>query len=160
MKAIVSAALAGLLFAVGLGIGGMTDPQKVVGFLNVAGKWDPSLMFVMAGALAVHIPLRLLLMKREQPLFAPSFPSFANAGISRRLLVGSAVFGIGWGLGGYCPGPGLVSMSTGGTSAIAFGLAMLGGMGVFQLWSRLDALKAAQVAAEVAADDGVREQTV
>lgn len=143
MKALISAAAAGFLFALGLGIGGMTDPGKVVGFLDVAGDWDPSLMFVMGGALLVHIPLRLLLIRRERPLFAGSFPRFSNSGINRPLVLGSAVFGIGWGLGGYCPGPGVVSMSTGGSSALAFVLSMVGGMALYQLWTRIRAPQAA-----------------
>lgn len=128
MRSSLSAFLSGLLFALGLGLGGMTDPANVLGFLDVAGDWDFRLVFVMAGAVAVHAALRPLILQRERPLFAAKFPSFALSRVDRKLLAGSALFGVGWGLGGYCPGPALTSLSTGAPQAVLFVAAMFAGM--------------------------------
>lgn len=136
MKAAITAGLAGILFSLGLGLGGMTDPQKVVGFLDVAGTWDPSLMFVMMGALGAHFTTRRLLLRRKRPLFAESFPDLPRGRITGRLVAGSALFGIGWGLGGYCPGPGITSVGAGGTSAVLFVVSMLGGMALHLVWNK------------------------
>ena len=114
MRAFAAAAFAGILFALGLGLGGMTDPSKVVGFLDVAGSWDPSLAFVMAGALGTYSPLRALIQRRKRPVLAPTFPPPGKkTGVDARLLTGAALFGIGWGLLGDRPGPALVSVATG-----------------------------------------------
>ncbi|WP_437561455.1 DUF6691 family protein [Sorangium sp. So ce542] len=139
MKQIALALLAGALFAVGLGVSGMTQPSKVVGFLDVAGRWDPSLAFVMAGAISVHF-LAYRLLRRQQRAAsegAPRFPLLADrlslparTGVDARLLVGAAIFGVGWGLAGYCPGPALVSLATGSGAVLAFVLAMAGGMAI------------------------------
>ncbi|NMO18199.1 YeeE/YedE family protein [Pyxidicoccus fallax] len=134
MKAVLMAGLAGLLFALGLGIGGMTDPAKVVGFLDVAGDWDPSLAFVMAGALGTHALLRRLILRRKQPVLAPTFPSLKQARVDGRLVGGAALFGIGWGLAGYCPGPALTLLVTGGPTVLLFIASMLAGMGAFRWW--------------------------
>nr|WP_306663484.1 DUF6691 family protein [Myxococcus sp. CA039A] len=128
--------MAGLLFALGLGLGGMTDPAKVVGFLDVAGSWNPSLAFVMAGALGTYALLRRLILRRAQPVFADRFPAPPQADVDGRLVAGSALFGIGWGLSGYCPGPALVSLPVGGTTVLLFVGAMLVGMGAFRGMSR------------------------
>ncbi|NTX58581.1 DUF6691 family protein [Myxococcus sp. CA039A] len=136
MKAALTAGLAGLLFALGLGLGGMTDPAKVVGFLDVAGSWNPSLAFVMAGALGTYALLRRLILRRAQPVFADRFPAPPQADVDGRLVAGSALFGIGWGLSGYCPGPALVSLPVGGTTVLLFVGAMLVGMGAFRGMSR------------------------
>jgi uncharacterized membrane protein YedE/YeeE len=126
---------AGLIFAVGLGLAGMTDPRKVIGFLDVFGRWDASLAFVMAGAIGVHLPfLRLV---RRRPLAAGcGDPSGTGPAVDRDVLLGSAVFGVGWGLGGYCPGPAVVSAATGGAQAVVFLMAMLLGVALFALWPR------------------------
>ncbi|MCP3142842.1 DUF6691 family protein [Pyxidicoccus xibeiensis] len=134
MKAVLMAGLAGLLFAVGLGLGGMTDPAKVVGFLDVAGSWDPTLVFVMAGALGTHALLRRLILRRQRPVLAPAFPAQGQARVDRRLVGGAALFGIGWGLSGYCPGPALTSLPGGGATVLLFVAGMLAGMGVFRWW--------------------------
>lgn len=139
MKAPLMAGLCGLLFALGLGLGGMTDPAKVVGFLDVAGAWDPSLAFVMAGALGTHAVLRRLVLRRKQPVLAPAFPSLKSARVDGRLMGGAALFGIGWGLSGYCPGPALATLPTGGSMVLLFVVAMLAGMGVFRAWEVLRA---------------------
>ena len=125
--------VAGLIFALGLGLGGMTDPRKVIGFLDVLGRWDASLALVMAGAIGVHLPFLRLVRRPEVAgdcgVITPARPS-----VDRGLLVGSAVFGVGWGLGGYCPGPALVVAVTGGAQPIVFVLCMLLGVALFALF--------------------------
>ncbi|WP_233609897.1 DUF6691 family protein [Corallococcus sp. AB049A] len=133
MRSNLSAFLSGLLFAIGLGVGGMTDPANVLGFLDVAGDWDFRLMFVMGGAIAVHAALRPLIHQRERPLFAAKFPSLSASGVDRKLLVGAGLFGVGWGLGGYCPGPALTSLATGATQLLVFVPAMFAGMFLAQV---------------------------
>lgn len=119
--------LAGVLFAVGLVLGGMTLPAKVIGFLDFAGAWDPSLIFVMGGGLLVHAPLYRWVMRRPSPLLEARFHVPSRRDIDRRLVLGAATFGLGWGLGGYCPGPGLVSLSAGGLP-LMFVASMVAGM--------------------------------
>lgn len=124
--AVIGALAAGLLFGVGLILSGMADPQKVLNFLDLAGPWDPSLAFVMAGAIAVAAPGFRLVLRRRSPLAAPAFhvpPT--SAPVDRRLLLGSAVFGIGWGLAGFCPGPALVSLGLAAPGTLAFVAAMV-----------------------------------
>lgn len=133
MRPSISAFLSGLLFALGLGISGMTDPANVLGFLDLAGDWDYRLAFVMGGAIAVHAALRPLIHKRERPLFAPKFPSLSVSGVDRKLLVGAGLFGVGWGLGGYCPGPALTSLASGATQVLIFVPAMFAGMYLAQV---------------------------
>lgn len=127
-KAVLSAAIAGGLFALGLAISGMTEPAKVTAFLDVTGAWDPSLAFVMAAAIAVHLPLVRIARQRHAPLFDAKFHWPKAHGIDARLLLGSAMFGVGWGLSGYCPGPALTSLVAGGSSVLAFVGAMLAGL--------------------------------
>lgn len=110
-RAELAALASGLLFGVGLAVGGMTDPMRVLGFLDVAGAWDPTLAFVMAGALVVAAPAYALARRRERPLLAERFHLPESAGLDTRLLLGAAVFGIGWGTGGYCPGPALAGLA-------------------------------------------------
>lgn len=123
---------AGLLFGAGLAVSGMHDPAKVLGFLDIAaigsGGWDPSLAFVMAGGLAVTLPAFHYARRRARPLAAPQFQQPAATGIDRRLMLGALIFGIGWGLVGYCPGPALASLAFGATGTILFVLAMIAGM--------------------------------
>lgn len=128
MRANVAAGLSGLLFGLGLGVAGMIRPAKVLGFLDVAGSWDPSLAFVMLGAIAVHAVAYRQVRRRPSPLFDVRFHLPARTEIDRPLLAGAALFGVGWGLAGYCPGPGLVSMSGGQPKALAFVTAMIVGM--------------------------------
>jgi uncharacterized protein len=123
MRAVASLAASfasGALFAAGLAVSGMVRPAKVVGFLDVAGAWDASLAFVMAGALAVHVVLRALVRRRGAPLFDAKFHVPTHKDIDAPLVLGAAIFGIGWGLGGYCPGPGLVSAASGALPAAVF----------------------------------------
>lgn len=132
MKAGLSAFLAGLLFSIGLALGGMTQPEKIFSFLDFRGAWDPSLAFVMAGAIAIYAPARWLIRRRGAPLLAPRFQVLPPDRIDRRLLVGAAVFGVGWGLGGFCPGPGVVSLATGEAAALCFVASMLVGILAFR----------------------------
>jgi uncharacterized membrane protein YedE/YeeE len=124
----LSALAAGLLFGGGLAVSGMTRPQKVLGFLDVFGHWDPSLMLVMLGAIGVHLFAYRLIRGRSAPLFAAKFAVPSRRDLDAKLLIGAAVFGAGWGLGGYCPGPGIVSLPGGGMGALVFVGAMLAGM--------------------------------
>ncbi len=135
MKRDVSAFAAGLLFGVGLLVSGMTKPTKVIGFLDVAGAWDASLMFVMVGGIAVHLALYKFIVRRPAPLVEAEFHIPRRSDIDAKLVLGAAIFGVGWGLGGFCPGPGLTSAVRGGT-ALAFALAMAVGMALHDLVTR------------------------
>ena len=127
-KGILTAIIAGAVFALGLAISGMTDPAKVTAFLDVTGGWDPSLAFVMAAAIAVHPPLVRLGRQRRGPLCGTKFHGPAAHGLDARLVIGSAIFGVGWGLSGYCPGPALTSLVAGMTPLLVFVSAMLAGL--------------------------------
>ena len=133
MKGAVAFA-AGLLFALGLGIGGMTQPSKVIGFLDVAGDWDPSLAFVMGGALLVYAIVARLALARPAPMLETKFFVPTRRDIDRPLVLGAVLFGAGWGLAGYCPGPALVSLASGRAAVIVFVAAMLLGMWIEQRW--------------------------
>jgi uncharacterized membrane protein YedE/YeeE len=122
------ALVAGVLFGIGLGISGMARPAKVLGFLDVAGAWDPSLAFVMIGAIAVHAVAVLVAKRRAAPLGNSAFHWAEKTSVDAPLLLGSALFGIGWGLGGYCPGPALLGAASGSVPAWIFVLAMILGM--------------------------------
>ncbi|MEM6294024.1 MAG: YeeE/YedE family protein [Myxococcota bacterium] len=124
---------AGLLFAAGLVLGGMTNPAKVLGFLDVTGAWDPSLAFVMGGAIAVFAPGYWLMARRSGSLLGDPLNLPTRSTIDARLLVGAALFGVGWGLAGYCPGPALVSTMSLGRDALIVATAMLVGMAGFSL---------------------------
>lgn len=124
----LASGVAGALFGVGLAISGMTNPKKVIGFLDLFGKWDASLMLVMAGAIAVHFVAYRLIQKKRAPAFAEKFNIPTRRDIDLKLVAGAAIFGLGWGLGGFCPGPGLVSSMSGAASALVFVVAMLGSM--------------------------------
>lgn len=129
MKAIVIAALAGLIFGLGLIVSGMVFPAKVLGFLDLAGAWDPSLALVMAGAIVVGLPA--FAWARRAGVQLPGATR-----IDRRLVGGSLLFGIGWGLAGLCPGPALVVLGMGDVKALGFVAAMLAGMALFELLER------------------------
>ena len=133
---IFASLLAGLLFGLGLIVAGMTNPAKVIGFLNLAGPWDPSLAFVMAGAIAVGTVAFLVARRRAVSLLGAAMQLPATRDIDRRLVLGSLVFGVGWGLAGFCPGPGLVALGMGEFKALVFVAAMLVGMGAFELLER------------------------
>lgn len=128
MNSILAAFVSGVIFAIGLAIGGMTKPAKVAGFLDFTGNWDPSLMFVMGGAVMTHAILYRLIRKRPTPLFTEAFAIPTRTDIDARLLGGAALFGIGWGLSGFCPGPAITSLASGQTPVLVFVAAMIGGM--------------------------------
>lgn len=124
--------LSGVLFSVGLSVSGMVNPHKVLGFLDFSGEWDPALMFVMAGGVLVNTVLFKFILKRKNPLFGESFSLPTNKDIDKRLILGSALFGIGWGTGGICPGPGLANLFTLNPNAIVFCVFMILGMFIFK----------------------------
>lgn len=128
---------AGLLFGVGLMVSGMANPAKVQSFLDLAGRWDPSLALVMAGAIAVGALAFLVARRRGRSLLGLPMQLPASTAVTPRLLLGSAAFGIGWGLAGFCPGPALVALGAGYPKAWGFVAAMLAGMAVFELVERL-----------------------
>jgi uncharacterized membrane protein YedE/YeeE len=129
----LSAFAAGLLFGIGLIVSGMADPSKVLGFLDIAGPWDPSLAFVMIGAIAVGLLAYGVAGKRTAAFLGGAMHLPTARSIDRRLVLGSLAFGVGWGLAGYCPGPALVSLGSGQDKAVVFTLALLAGMALFEL---------------------------
>lgn len=138
IRATALALFAGIVFAGGLTLGGMTDPRKVQGFLNIGGMgsggWDPSLAFVMAGAVTVSLLAFRSIRAGQAPWLGQSFELPDRKDIDRRLLCGAALFGIGWGLAGYCPGPAVASLLTGGKETLYFVAAMIGGMVGAKFW--------------------------
>jgi uncharacterized membrane protein YedE/YeeE len=127
MRKNIAAFFCGLLFAAGLGVSGMTLPTRVVGFLDFFGGWDYSLMFVMGGAIAVYLPVWYA-MKCRKSVLAGSLPCSARKDTDARLFIGASIFGIGWGLAGVCPGPGIVLLGRPSVETAAFVAAMLAGM--------------------------------
>lgn len=123
----VTVFVAGVLFGFGLSLGRMTDPARVIGFLDIAGQWDATLLFVMGGALAVTVPLFPWVLRFEQPILEARFFLPVNTRIDWRLIAGAIVFGIGWGIAGFCPGPALASLSAGTSGPILFVVTMLVG---------------------------------
>ena len=128
--------LAGLLFGLGLILSGMTDPGKVLGFLDLFGLWDPSLALVMGGAILVGLVAFTLAKKRSQSILGSAMQLPTNQQIDQRLVLGSLLFGAGWGLAGFCPGPALVSVASGESKALIFVLAMIAGMVIYELLNR------------------------
>jgi len=137
--------VAGFLFAIGLVVGGMTQPKKIINFLDVGGDWDPSLAFVMLGAVGVHSLTYRLTMRRSSPLFAAKFLVPQRSDIDARLVLGGVIFGAGWGLGGYCPGPALVAGGALVQEALLFiGMTVIGHwvFGRYDAWARQRAVEA------------------
>ena len=134
MKTSLSALACGILFGAGLALSGMVQPAKIIGFLDVAGAFDPTLLFVMGGALAVLIPAQILARRRAAPLLAERFAELPRLRVDRRLVAGSIAFGIGWGLSGFCPGPGIAAAGVGLRDALWFLPSMTAGMLLFRLW--------------------------
>lgn len=134
---LLAAFAAGLLFGVGLLLSGMTDPAKVIGFLDLAGSWDPSLAFVMGGAILVGVFAFALAQRRAITFLGGAMHLPSRRDIDERLVAGSLAFGVGWGLAGFCPGPALVSFASGEEKAAIFVAAMLGGMVLYHGAERL-----------------------
>jgi uncharacterized membrane protein YedE/YeeE len=130
----VSALCIGLLFGLGLILSGMINPAKVLAFLDIGGIWDPSLALVMAGAIAVTAVGYRVARKKPRSLSGQPMRLPAGTRLDRRLLTGSALFGIGWGIAGFCPGPALLAVGAGEIKALIFVLGMIGGMALFQFW--------------------------
>ena len=128
---------AGLAFGLGLMVAGMANPAKVLGFLDLAGAWDPSLALVMAGAIAIGAGAFALMGKRTRTLIGAPVLLPSARGIDRRLLLGSLVFGVGWGLAGICPGPALVLAGTGSAKGLIFLAALIAGNGVFEFFDKM-----------------------
>ncbi|WP_419900856.1 DUF6691 family protein [Roseomonas sp. USHLN139] len=143
MNRILAAFAAGLLFGLGLVVSQMVNPAKVLAFLDIAGAWDPSLAFVMGAAIPVAWLGFTLAARRTRPLLADAFSGPTRSAIDARLVVGSMLFGAGWGLAGYCPGPALASFLWTGAPGLLFLLAMLGGMAAFPVADRLLSRRAA-----------------
>ncbi len=128
--------LAGPIFGIGLIVAGMANPAKVLGFLDLAGNWDPSLALVMAGGIAMGLALFTLAKRRARSLLGLPMRLPAGTRLDRRLILGSLLFGTGWGLAGICPGPALVLVGAGNAKGWAFAAAMLAGMALFELLER------------------------
>lgn len=148
-----ASALAGLVFGLGLLVSGMADPAKVLGFLDLAGAWDPSLAVVMAGAIAVGAVAFAVAGRRSRSWLGEPMRLPTARVIDRRLVGGSLAFGVGWGLAGFCPGPALVGLGMGQRGAVIFVAAMLAGMGVHELLQARPR-RAAGRAADAAGGDG------
>ena len=135
MRALL-AFVAGLVFGLGLLLSGMADPARVLGFLDLAGAWNPSLVFVMVGAIAIAALAFALARRRTTALLGDALQLPTATAIDRRLIAGALLFGVGWGLAGFCPGPALVALGLGQAKAVVFVVAMLAGMGLFELAER------------------------
>ena len=133
---IFTAFIAGLIFGVGLIISGMTNPSKIIGFLDIAGAWDPSLLLVMVGAISLSYFAFRKAGVLAKPLLGDEMQLPKSRQINRRLILGSLTFGAGWGLAGYCPGPALSSIATGAQEPIIFVIAMITGMAIYELTER------------------------
>ncbi|MFZ1545528.1 MAG: YeeE/YedE family protein [Candidatus Nitrotoga sp.] len=133
---VLMAFITGLIFGLGLILSGMTDPAKVVGFLDIAGAWDPSLVFVMGGAILIAAIAFYFARTRQKALLGDVMRLPTASQIDRRLVLGGLVFGAGWGLAGYCPGPALVSLANGGSKPLIFVVAMITGMVIFEIYDR------------------------
>ena len=125
---LLSQYLIGILFGLGLMISGMSNPQKILNFLDITGKWDPSLLFVMGGAVVVGLAGFYIVSQRSVAFFGGALHIPARRAITKPLLIGSFIFGTGWGIAGFCPGPALVSLGSGQLKALVFVIAMLLGM--------------------------------
>lgn len=130
------ALIVGLLFSLGLGIAGMTQPEKVIGFLDVAETWDPSLLFVMIGAVGFHFVTYHLIRKRNSPLFSTVWHVPTKRDLTPTLVIGSFIFGVGWGIAGYCPGPAITALASFETQPVIFILGLLIGMISFKFLDR------------------------
>lgn len=131
------ALIVGLIFGIGLIVSGMADPSKVLNFLDLAGNWDPSLAFVMGGAILVGLVAFRFAATRQKSLLGDAMRLPTASQIDRRLVLGGLAFGVGWGFAGYCPGPALVSLVSGNAKPVIFTVALLTGMAIFEILERL-----------------------
>lgn len=136
MKLIIMALISGILFGVGLTLSQMTNPDKVIGFLDITGNWDPSLIFVMVGALAVTTLFFRKIIKRPRPLFDKEFYLSSKSAIDKPLLIGATIFGIGWGISGYCPGPSVAGLGLGNLEAVVMIFSIYMGFIAHRLYSK------------------------
>ncbi len=136
IQVVLAALVSGTLFGIGLIVSGMTNPAKVVGFLDISGLWDPSLILVMAAGLMITTPAFYLAGKSLRPLLATKFDIPSRRDLDSPLVLGSAMFGVGWGLAGYCPGPALTAATSLDANVLLFVVAMVCGMMAHKLWSR------------------------
>lgn len=136
MKLIIIALISGILFGIGLALSQMTNPAKVLNFLDIAGNWDPSLIFVMAGALAVTTLCFRKILKRPTPLFDKEFYLSSKSAIDKPLLIGAAIFGIGWGISGYCPGPSIAGLGMGNFEAVVMIFSIYLGLIAHRLYNK------------------------
>lgn len=150
MKAAVVSFVSGIVFAIGLGISGMTRPSKVIGFLDFAGAWDLSLAFVMLGAISVFFVAYRLSRRMHTPLLAPQFSIPKRTDLDAQLIVGAAIFGAGWGLGGFCPGPAITSLASGAMPVVVFVASMAAGIYLHATWQSLGRSRAGALAAATA----------
>lgn len=129
--------VSGLIFAIGLVVSGMTNPDKVIGFLDIFRNWDPALVFVMGGAVAFNlVTFNLVKKKKSKPVFHTTFDLPTKKDIDKKLVIGSTLFGIGWGIAGICPGPGIVNLSLLDPKAVVFVVSMLSGMLIFKTFGK------------------------
>lgn len=142
LPALLASFLVGLVFGLGLIVSGLANPAKVLAFLDLAGPWDPSLMLVMGGAVLVAMPFFELARRRPASWLGLPLHLPARRAVESRLVVGSLVFGVGWGLVGFCPGPAVVALGMLNPKAAVFVVAMLGGMALFECWERWHARRA------------------
>lgn len=138
---LLTAFVTGLIFGLGLILSEMTNPAKIIGFLDIFGNWDPSLVLVMLGAITVSAVSFKLTKSRQQSFFGQQIKLPKSSKIDYRLITGSLIFGVGWGLAGYCPGPALTSVLLGGYQPLIFAISMLIGMGVFEVVNQLSSKK-------------------
>jgi uncharacterized protein len=153
MKVLAVSFFSGVIFALGLGLSGMTRPIKVIGFLDFFGTWDATLAFVMVGAIGVYFFACRRAATMASPLLAPSFALPQRRDLDVRLIGGAAIFGVGWGLGGFCPGPALTSLASGALPVLIFVAAMVIGM---YLHARVSGLSVSGVTWRVASSSGIR----
>lgn len=132
MKNSLAAFVVGFIFAIGLGLSGMVQPQKVIGFLDIFGNWDPSLIFVMVGAIVVHFVTYKMIRKRSTPLLSPQWHVPTKKEITPALSIGAFIFGVGWALGGFCPGPAVTSLASFTKTPVIFVMSMIVGMYIFK----------------------------
>ncbi|MAF95787.1 MAG: hypothetical protein CMM60_08550 [Rhodospirillaceae bacterium] len=141
MRALVSAAVSGLLFGIGLALSGMLNPAKVIGFLDFAGNWDPSLAFVMGGGVAVAAIAFPFVLKRPQPVCEASFQMPTQKDVDPALIIGGGIFGVGWGMAGLCPGPAFSSLSFLRWESMVLFAAMIAGMVIFRFTRKISGLQ-------------------